>query len=151
MDRFIQQHYFHPIFYILAKKYQLFDSYDQLCNQSFHDKNFEVYNLLKNLVNIYNKAYANIHMAQNKRYKYYNRKSKLRNICIKDIVYLNSIDKLKPKYTGPYIVIENFSLVSVFKQLHSSDNSAFRVYTDRLLLAPPRKNNPTNYEYGVSC
>ena len=67
--------------------------------------------MLKDIENIYNKAYTNIHTAQQKRYTCYNRKSKLRNICVKDIVYLKSVDKFKPKYTGPYIVVEKFSPV----------------------------------------
>ena len=41
------------------------------------------------------------------------KKAKLRSICPKGIVFLKSVDKFKPKYTDPYIIVEKFPPVSV--------------------------------------
>lgn len=60
-------------------------------------------------------------------------------------MYLKSIDRFKPKYTGPYIVVYKYSPVSVsIKRIHSPDDSAFRVIShDRMnvAVAPPRNDH----------
>ena len=137
----------------------IFDTYDQCSNQPFLDKHIDVHKLLDDLHKIYDRAYYNIKTAQDKRYRNYGRTAKLRNICVKDIVYLKSVDRFKPKYNGPYIVTYKHSPVSFsIKKLHAAENSAFRVHIDRLILAPPRyghlfdpsshvnNNFPSNYQ-----
>ena len=44
----------------------IFDIYDQLSNQPFHEE--KKYNLLKDFKGIYVKTYYNIHETQKKRY-----------------------------------------------------------------------------------
>ena len=67
------------------------------------------------------------------------------------IEYLKSADTFKLRYIGKYTVKEKFTPISVsIKWLHSPYESAFRIYIDRLLLVPPRKNHLTDYEYDVS-
>ena len=60
----------------------MFKTYDQCINQLILDKNFDIYNLLQDLNDIYHKVYESIKQSWQKNYQYYDKKTKLRNIFL---------------------------------------------------------------------
>lgn len=133
-------HCFPQTNFILVIKFSLFFvTFDHFCNQPFLDKRIEIHKLLEYLHKTYEKAYSNIKTSQDKRYNMYTRNAKLKNIYLKDVVYLKTVGKSKPRHTGPYIVAHKLSPVSVsILRLHNADDTAFRVHIDILLFPPSR-------------
>lgn len=88
------------------------------------------------LNSIYSNTYNNIKNSQNKINDSSQRHAKLRNVLEKYIVYLKSVNRFKPKYTKPYIILHKYSPASVsIKRVHAPDDSSFRVHIDSLIIA----------------
>lgn len=119
----------------------IFDTYDHNLNKPFLDTNVNTYQFLKDLDNIYQKAYDNITIAQQQRNTKFSTHAKLRKLEVNDIVYLKSADKFKPKYTGPYEIVIKHSPVSFSIRKQSMPHlQPFRIHIDRLIKAFPRKS-----------
>lgn len=122
----------------------IFDTYDFSTTQPYLD-NVEMCKFFQGLNDLYNKAYHNIHEAQKYNYNHQLPRSKLRNLNVKDIVYLKSVDKFKPRYDGPFEIVHKHSPVSfTIKRYQSPTSREFKVHIDRILKAPPRYNHLTN-------
>lgn len=133
-------HCFPQTYFILVVKFSLFFvTFDHSYNQTFLDKRIEILKLLEYLHKIYEKAYSNIKTSQDKRCKMYSRNAKFKKLYLKDVVYIKTVGKFKPRYTGPYTVAHKPSPVSVsILRLHNAHDTAFRMHIDRLLFPPPR-------------
>lgn len=119
----------------------IFDTYNSDIIPIQLDKSHYLKTLLNDLKKSYEKAYSNLERKQVKQNSSQLAKSKLRILNIDDIVYLKSRDVFKPRFSGPYIVVEKHSDVNYsIKYLNCPHSTPFKVHINRLKLSHKRKS-----------
>lgn len=103
------------------------------------DKSYYIKNLLTELTTIYENAYDSMTRMQVRQNARHNSNAKLRSLKVNDIVYVKSRDTFKPKYTGPFVIVEKCNdLNYIIKHLDDSNPVLLKYHLNRLRLAPNR-------------
>jgi hypothetical protein len=82
-----------------------------------------IYEVIKRVKTVHNVARSNVELTQNKNIEYYDKKTKLPNFKVGDIVFLNiekvekgKKKKLEPKWIGPYsIIASRYNLIYILQ------------------------------------
>ena len=106
------------------------------------DTNRNFFQLMEDLERIYQRVYDNLLLAQNLQNSRQQCKAKVRNIKIGDTVYMKSSHTFKPRFTGPFTVMELSGPVHVIIQRSNSpSHRQFKIHINRLWISPPRKQH----------
>lgn len=104
------------------------------------DKAHYLQNLLKELDLAYSMAYSNSERGQVKQNSRQKPKSKLRSLRLGDMVYVKSRNSFKPKFDGPFSVIDKINNVDyVIQLLDNPVAPKMTIHINRLRLCPQRK------------
>lgn len=104
------------------------------------DHNRTYFQLMEDLEKIYLKVYNNLQLAQKIQNQKQQKYAKLRDLNVGDIVYIKSSHTFKPRFTGPFSVIQKCGPVNAIVQRTNSPSSKeFKIHIDRLWISPPRK------------
>lgn len=116
-----------------------FDTFNPNVQTVFLDKSHFAADLLSQLKTTYETAYSNLERAQVEQNSRHAQNAKLRKFNIGDIVYLKSKDKFKPRFAGPFTVVEKNNDVNyTIRLLDNPYAESFKIHINRLRLAPSR-------------
>lgn len=104
------------------------------------DVNRSYFHLMEDLEKLYKKVHDNLLCAQKLQNQRQHKTAKSRNIKVGDLAYIKSSHTFKPRYSGPFSVIEVCGPVNVILQRPNSPSAdKFRIHIDRIWISPPRK------------
>lgn len=115
------------------------------------DTTHKLHTIFDVVKSIYDQTYENLQVAQDNSRARQHRTAKLREFNVGDTVYIKSVDKFKPKFTGPFEVVTCHNDVNVSIRRLSSPNAPSKKYHINRLFRVPKRLPHLIHEQSDGC